>query len=63
MPKSRILTQSERLVIVRKAANGVGKQQLAQCYGVKRRTIDYTINRKKTDAVTRAFEPLRHASQ
>ncbi len=47
MPKGRILTQSERLVIVREAAKGVGKQQLAQRFGVTRRTIDYTIKREK----------------
>lgn len=47
MPKGRILTPSERLVIVRKAANGVGKQQLALRFGVTRRTIDYTIKREK----------------
>ena len=47
MPKGRILTQPERLVIVREAAKGVGKQQLAQRFGVTRRTIDYTIKREK----------------
>ena len=47
MPKGRILTQSERLVIVREAAKGVGKQQLAQRFWVTRRTIDYTIKREK----------------
>jgi len=47
MPKGRILTQSQRLVIVREAAKGVGKQQLAQRFGVTRRTIDYTIKREK----------------
>ncbi|MEM8636269.1 MAG: transposase [Pseudomonadota bacterium] len=47
MPKGRILTQSERLVIVREAAKGVGKQKLAQRFGVTRRTIDYTIKREK----------------
>ena len=47
MPKGRSLTQSERLVIVREAAKGVGKQQLAQRFGVTRRTIDYTIKREK----------------
>ena len=47
MPKGRILTPSERLVIVREAAKGVGKQQLAQRFGVTRRTIDYTIKREK----------------
>ncbi|MEP3921122.1 helix-turn-helix domain-containing protein [Ascidiaceihabitans sp.] len=47
MPRGRILTQSERLVIVRAAAKGVGKQQIAQRFGVTRRTIDYTIKREK----------------
>ena len=47
MPRGRILTQSERLVIVRDVAKGVGKQQLAQRFGVTRRTIDYTIKREK----------------
>ncbi|MEO1139404.1 MAG: transposase [Pseudomonadota bacterium] len=47
MPKGRILTQSERLVIVREAAKGVGKPRLAQRFGVTRRTIDYTIKREK----------------
>ena len=47
MPKGRILTPSERLVIVREAAKGVGKPQLAQRFGVTRRTIDYTIKREK----------------
>lgn len=47
MPKGRILTQPERLVIVREAAKGAGKQQLAQRFGVTRRTIDYTIKREK----------------
>lgn len=47
MPKGRILTEAERLVIARDAAKGVGVRELAIRFGVTRRTIHYTIKREK----------------
>jgi len=47
MPKGRILTDEERLVIVREAAKGAKSITLAHRFGVTRRTIDYTIKREK----------------
>jgi len=42
MPKGRILTPDERLVIVREAAKGADVKGLALRFGVTRRTIHYT---------------------
>ncbi len=47
MPKGRILTPQERLVIVREAAKGADVKGLAARFGVTRRTIHYTIKREK----------------
>jgi len=47
MPRGRILTPDERLVIVREAAKGVDVKSLAVRFGVTRRTIHYTIKREK----------------
>lgn len=47
MPKGRILSNDERLVIVREAAKGVAPVDLATRFGVTRRTIHYTIKREK----------------
>ena len=47
MPKGRILTPDERLVIVREAAKGADVKGLALRFGVTRRTIHYTIKREK----------------
>jgi len=47
MPKGRILTPEERLVIVREAAKGADVKGLATRFGVTRRTIHYTIKREK----------------
>lgn len=47
MPKGRILTPDERLVIVREAAKGADVKGLAARFGVTRRTIHYTIKREK----------------
>lgn len=47
MPKGRILTPDERLVIVREAAKGADVKSLATRFGVTRRTIHYTIKREK----------------
>lgn len=47
MPKGRILTTDERLVIVREAAKGADVNGLALRFGVTRRTIHYTIKREK----------------
>ncbi len=47
MPKGRILTPDERLVIAREAAKGADVKGLAARFGVTRRTIHYTIKREK----------------
>lgn len=47
MPRGRILTPDERLVIVREAAKGADVKSLAVRFGVTRRTIHYTIKREK----------------
>ncbi|MGB7242598.1 MAG: transposase [Sulfitobacter sp.] len=47
MPKGRILTPDERLMIVREAAKGADVKGLALRFGVTRRTIHYTIKREK----------------
>ncbi len=47
MPRGRILTPDERLVIVREAAKGADVKSLATRFGVTRRTIHYTIKREK----------------
>ena len=47
MPKGRILTPDERLVIAREAAKGADIKGLAHRFGVTRRTIHYTIKREK----------------
>ncbi len=47
MPRGRILTPDERLVIVREAAKGADVKGLAARFGVTRRTIHYTIKREK----------------
>lgn len=47
MPKGRILTPDERLVIAREAARGADAKGLAQRFGVTRRTIHYTLKREK----------------
>ena len=47
MPRGRILTPDERLVIVREAAQGADAKSLATRFGVTRRTIHYTIKREK----------------
>ena len=47
MPKGRILTPDERLVIVREAAKGADVKGLAARFGVTRRTIHYTIKCEK----------------
>ena len=47
MPKGRILTPDERMVIVREAAKGADVKGLAARFGVTRRTIHYTIKREK----------------
>ena len=47
MPRGRILTPDERLVIVREAAKCADVKGLAARFGVTRRTIHYTIKREK----------------
>lgn len=47
MPKGRILSSEERLVIVREAAKGAGIKGLAKRFGVTTRTIHYTLKREK----------------
>ena len=47
MPRGRILTPDERLVIAREAAKGADVKGLATRFGVTRRTIHYTIKREK----------------
>lgn len=47
MPRGRILTPDERLVIAREAAKGADVKSLAVRFGVTRRTIHYTIKREK----------------
>lgn len=47
MPRGRILTNDERLVIAKERAKGVGVQVLARRFGVTPRTIHYTVKREK----------------